>query len=79
MSVVAVAMTTESGDHYLDLYEGVESPSGFVYQVETDMNEELAYVYRVEVRSTSGDFSSGDFKNALLLRILQLQEELDID
>lgn len=71
MTTVAVAMRTESGDDYLSMFTGVQSPTDFADRVEAEMGEELAYVYYTAVVTDNSE--TNVFKHALQERIEQLQ------
>jgi hypothetical protein len=73
MTIIAVAMRTESGDDYLSMFTGVVSPQDFVARVENEMGEELAYVYHTKI--VADGEATNIYKHALQERIEQLMEE----
>lgn len=71
MTTIAVAMKTESGDDYLSMFTGILSVQDFVIRVESEMQEELAYVWSISIVTDDGE--SNVYKHALQERIEQMQ------
>lgn len=71
MTTIAVSMRTESGDDYLSMFTGVLSVQDFVNRVESEMQEELAYVCFSQIVTDDGEVNV--YKHALQERIEQLQ------
>jgi hypothetical protein len=72
MTIVAVSMVTESGDHYLSLFTGILCVEDFVERVEDNMGDELGFACTINVCS---DGATRLFLDALLERRDQLLEE----
>lgn len=73
MSIVSVALRTESGDEYLSLFTDIQSPSDFVSRLFEEYATELTYVYYVAVCTDDG--TEGAMENALQEQIEHLQKE----
>lgn len=71
MTTIAIAMKTESGDDYLSMFTGIMGVQDFVDRVEFEMQEELAYVWSIDIVSDEGE--TNVYKHALQERIEQLQ------
>jgi hypothetical protein len=69
----AISYTSESGDHYLSLYEGVDSIQNIVRDEKYSFGDEFGYLYIQNIEST--DIDEGALSIALQEAIEEASDE----